>query len=78
MDSVTQAPRSQDWGLRQVNNWQFQLCWMPKTCYLSGKPLWGKKCYKGSNRLTGLGTFATADDYYVEKNEFIIWNLTRK
>ena len=77
MDSVTQEPRAQEWGLFQVNNWHLHFCLWPRTCYLSGKRLWFKKCYRGWRFITGPGT-PVFDGYYIEKSEFIFWNLRGK
>lgn len=77
MDSVTQEPRAQEWGLFQVNNWHLHFCLWPRTCYLTGNRLWFKKCYRGWRFITGPGT-PVFDDYYIEKSEFIFWNLRGK
>ena len=75
-DEVTQSPQSEDWGLSRANNWKLQLCWLPKTCFLTGKKLWGRRCYKGTRIISGPGT-PVIEDYYVEKFEFVKWQLTR-
>jgi hypothetical protein len=75
--TVTQEPRSHDWGLNIVRNWHLHFCMRPQTCFLSGKQLWFKQCYKGFRIITGPGE-SVEDYYYVEKNEFIIWNLRGK
>jgi len=76
-DMVDQEPRAQEWGLYRVNNWKLKLCWLPRKCYLSGKPLWGKQCYMGVRVITGPGT-PVEDYYYIEKSEFLFWMLRGK
>jgi hypothetical protein len=50
-----QAPLSEDWGLNRTRGWKLKLCWIPKKCFLSEKPLWGKIAYYGENWITGPG-----------------------
>jgi hypothetical protein len=76
MDSVTQEPKSQEWGLFQVSNWHLHFCLWPRTCYLTGKRLWFKQCYKGARQVRYY-TFVNYA-YYIEKAEFIFWNLRGK
>ena len=64
------------WGVSRANGWKLVLCILPKTCFLSGKKLWGKRCYKGTRVITGPGE-PVIEDYYVEKFEFMKWQLTR-
>ena len=59
---VQQSPRTEDWGLRF------------RTCFLTGKQLWGKKAYHGVRIITGPGE-PVLDHYWIDKNEFILWNL---
>lgn len=68
----------QEWGLYRVNNWKLQLCWLPRKCYLSGKPLWGKQCYKGSRLVREDMNLVVHGDYYIEKSEFLFWMLRGK
>jgi hypothetical protein len=76
-DEVTQGPRmADDWGLSRARGWKLVLCILPKTCFLTGKNLWGKRCYKGTRIITGPGE-PVIEDYYIEKFEFIKWQLTR-
>jgi hypothetical protein len=73
--SVTQSPPSEDWGLRRATGWKLKLCWTrPRNCFLSGKPLWGRLAYHGVRVITGPGE-SIYEDYWIEKQEFIIWNL---
>jgi len=72
--TVTQPPRSEDWGLNRVANWRLKLCWVPRSCFLSGKSLWGKQCYQGSRLITGPGT-PVDDVYWIDRYEFIVWQL---
>jgi hypothetical protein len=74
---VDQGPPSQDWGLIRVTGWELHFCMYPRKCFLTGKLLWLKKCYKGTYSISGWdGPLDT--DYYVEKTEFIFWNLRGK
>ena len=74
---VSRAPLSEDWGLNRAKWWELKLCWMPKKCFLTGKSLWGKRAYHGENWITGPGE-PVVHHYWIEKNEFLIWNLTGK
>ena len=74
---VDQEPRSQEWGLSQASNWHLHFCVWPRTCYLTGKRLWFKQCYKGSRNVKHDMRLMYAD-YYIEKAEFIFWNLKGK
>lgn len=66
------------WGLDRIKDWKLILCILPKTCALSGKKLWGRRCYKGTRVITG-PDHSTQDDYfYIEQHEFMIWLLTGK
>jgi hypothetical protein len=64
------------WGLSRANNWKLVLCILPKNCFLTGKKLWGKRCYKGTRIITGPGD-PVIEEYYIEKFEFMKWQLTR-
>ena len=75
--SVSQAPPSQDWGLKRASNWKLKLCWRPAHCYISGKKLWGKQAYYGERWITGPGE-PVMESYWIEKTEFLIWNLKGK
>ena len=73
---VDQAPKCQDWGLNRATDWKLHFCLWPRTCFLTQKKLRFKLCYKGVHTLANRGeTFS--DNYYVDKHEFIIWNLTK-
>ena len=76
-DMVDQEPIAQEWGLYNAKHWHLHFCLWPRTCYLSGKRLWLKRCYKGSRQIRQDIEFSF-DDYYVEKAEFIFWNLRGK
>jgi hypothetical protein len=62
------------WGLQKVNEWKLKLCWLPKKCHLSKKPLWGKYAYHGERWITGPGE-PIVEHYWIERTEFLIWNL---
>ena len=75
--TVTQAPRTEDWGLNRARGWKLKLCWTrPQTCFLTGKQLWGRQAYHGIRMIAGPGD-PVIDDYWIEKNEFIIWQLKK-
>jgi hypothetical protein len=73
-DEVQASPPSEDWGLSRARDWKLKLCLTPKKCFLSEKPLWGKRAYHGVRTITGPGD-PVYEDYWIEKNEFMIWNL---
>lgn len=73
---VSQSPPSEDWGLQKAQGWKLKMCWIPKTCFLSGKKLWGKRAYHGIRIITGPGE-PVIDDYWLDKFEFTKWQLTR-
>lgn len=72
--NVQQSPTSEQWNLKRAQNWKLKLCWTPKNCYISGKPLWGKQAYYGERWITGPGE-PVYEGYWVEKSEFIFWTL---
>ena len=76
MDSPTQAPPSEDWGLTRIVDWHLHFCWLPSKCFLTDKNIWFKTCYKGSRTITGPGSDVVID-YYIDKFEFLIWQLKR-
>lgn len=71
---VQQSPPSQDWGLQRAGHWRLQFCWLPKLCRLTGKKLWGSYAYYGENWITGPGE-PVMIAYWIEKTEFLVWNL---
>lgn len=75
-DEVQQEPITGNWGLRKAKGWQLKMCWIPKKCFISDKPLWGKKAYHAQRILTGPGE-PVIENYWLEKTEFIKWQLTR-
>ena len=76
LDDVTQAPPSQDWGLNRTRGWKLKMCWAPKKCFLTTKPLWGKWSYYGENWITGPGE-PVVQEYWIERNEFLVWQLKK-
>lgn len=74
LDEVQQSPPHDDWGLNKVINWRLKLCWLPKTCFLSNKKLWGKRAYCGIRMITGPGT-PIFEYYWIDRDEFILWKL---
>jgi len=67
---------SQDWGLNRVKAWDLELCWLPRTCFFSGHQLWGQCAYHGERLITGPGE-PVVEHYWIEKNEFIMWQLKK-
>ena len=76
MGDTTQAPLSEDYGLSRVKHWDYKLCWLPSKCFLSGKPLWGKRAYYGVRYIHGPGE-TVIDTYWIDKHEILIWQLTK-
>jgi hypothetical protein len=74
---VSQEFLSQNWGLQRAQYWKLRLCWIPKKCYLSKKNLWCKFAYRGERWITGPGE-PIVEYYWIEKTEFLIWNLKGK
>ena len=68
------SPPSEDWGLGRAKHWALQLCWLPKKCFLTGKPLWGRLAYHGERWITGPGE-PIVEHYWIDRDEFIIWKL---
>lgn len=75
-DDVQQSPPHEDHGLNRAQYWKLKLCWLPKKCFLSDKPLWGKRAYHGERWITGPGE-PVVEHYWIEKFEFMKWQLTR-
>lgn len=76
IDQVQASPRNEDWGLNKVKNWKLKLCWKPHTCFITGKQLWGKYAYHGTRLITGPG-IPLEDHYWVDKLEFVIWQIKK-
>ena len=78
-DVVSQSYRSTDWGIHRVNDWHLHFCLWPRRCLYTDKTIWFKYCYKGSRSIEGLaGEKPLVVEYYIDKVEFIIWNLKGK
>ena len=73
-DEVQASPPEDDWGLQKAKGWKLKLCWLPKKCFLSGKPLWGKRAYNATRIITGPGE-PIIEQYWVAKDEFIFWRI---
>jgi hypothetical protein len=69
-----QTQEYQDWGLNRARGWELKLCWLPRKCFLSGKPLWGKRAYVADRYIYGPGD-QMIQTYWIDKHEFLIWNL---
>jgi hypothetical protein len=74
--TVQTSPPSEDWGLKRITDWKLKVCLAPKKCFLSKKQLWGKTAYYGENWITGPGD-PIVNKYWISKEEFIIWQLTK-
>lgn len=70
---VHQIPE-QDWGLGRAGHWRLQLCWLPKKCFLTGRPLWGQLAYHGERWITGPGE-PVVEHYWIDRDEFVMWRL---
>jgi hypothetical protein len=75
-DEVQCSPPEEDCGLNKVKHWRLKLCWLRQTCFLTDKQLWGRQAYYGVRIITGLGT-PVYDHYWIERNEFLVWQLKR-
>lgn len=77
MDSIGALwaePRDANWGLNQVRDWHVHFCMIPRTCFITGRRLWTENCYTGTRVITGPGT-PIIDTYYIDRFEFVIWQL---
>jgi len=64
------------WGLSRVKTWNLKLCLWPRTCFLSGQPLWAQQAYHGVRWIHGPGN-PVEEEYWIEKNEFLLWQLKK-
>ena len=45
---VSQSPITEDWGLRNVRNWEVKTVVLPKKCFITGQKIGIlEKCYTG-------------------------------
>lgn len=65
------------YNLRNIAKWKLQFNIWPRRCRLSNKLLWLTYSYKGVRMITGPGE-SIFYNYYIEKSEFILWNLRGK
>jgi hypothetical protein len=65
------------WTLKRASGWRLKFCWLPKKCAISKKNLWGKFAYQGYTVFSGPGD-SVVEYYWIEKTEFIIWNLKER
>jgi len=65
---------NRDWGLHRVKAWDLKLCLWPRTCVLSGQQLWAQQAYHGVRWIHGPGK-PVEEEYWIERNEFVIWKL---
>lgn len=76
LDGTYVSPREEDWGLNRAKGWELKFCWRPKTCFLTGKQLWGKKAYRGIRWVHGPGD-PIEEVYWVDKKEYFFWQFKR-
>jgi hypothetical protein len=76
-DVVSRSYRSKEWGIHHVTDWHIHFCLWPRRCLFTDKTLWFEICYKGSRAIIGPGEDVVAE-YYIDKFEFIKWNLKGK
>lgn len=65
-----------DWYLKRISDWKLKFCFLPHRCALSKKRLWLTRAYKGIQVITGPGD-PVIDVYWVDKEEFILWQLKK-
>jgi hypothetical protein len=63
-------------GLSRVKTWDLEICWLPRTCFLSGQQLWGRQAYHGLRWIHGPGE-PVVGEYWIERNEFLLWQLKK-
>ena len=72
---VSQSPLSEDHGLNRATGWKLKLCWTrPHNCFLTGKSVWGRRAYHGVRVIHGPGE-PVYEDYWIDRDEFLIWRL---
>ena len=76
MDSFAHEPLTENWGLNRAQRWDLKLCWLPRKCFISGTPLWGKLAYHGIRWMHGPGEPVEVT-YWIDKHEFLLWQLKR-
>jgi hypothetical protein len=65
-----------NWGLSRVKSWDLKLSWLPRTCFLSSRQLWGQQAYHGVRWIHGPGE-PVEEEYWIERNEFLLWRLKK-
>ncbi len=63
-----------NWGLTRVKAWALKLCLWPRTCCLSKRQLWAQQAYHGVRWIHGPGE-PVEEEYWIDRNEFVIWKL---
>jgi hypothetical protein len=57
MDTVGFQPRRSDEDFkRRCIGWQRKISYWPRKCHYTGKSIWFKKAYQGTEMITGPGT----------------------
>lgn len=72
MDQV----QSYDYFYEKVIGTEIKFAWLPETCHISGKRIWLKYGYRMTRIITGPGD-SIFEYRWHDKNEHIIWKLTR-
>ena len=67
-----------DRDLREAKDWKLTRSLRPRKCVVSGKELWGKKCYKGTRIFEMWERKVAVQEYWIEKHEYLIWLLKGK
>ena len=70
---------------RAIDGWMFnqrrigqetKISLLPRRCYVSGKPIWFKRCVVVTCMITGPGD-ALFETYWCDSKEFLIYELKR-
>lgn len=71
---VPSYPELIDYWLKRIDNWQLRYSIIPRRCSLSQRTICMEYAYKGTRVITGPGT-PVIEDFWIAKDEFIIWKL---
>jgi hypothetical protein len=58
-------------------DWQLKFALWPQHCVRSNRLIWLRRAYRGTRVITGPGT-PVIEHYWIDRDEFIIWNLKGK
>jgi hypothetical protein len=59
---------------RRCIGWQRKISFLPRKCYYTGKSIWLKKAYKGTEMITGPGT-PVFDHRWVHPQEYLFLKI---